>query len=75
MEQWVFTFPCINLIVVSVICTIILVLLCITEVSKYLTVAITSEMLVDISHNDDRLNINVDIVFPKMPCEVLSLDV
>lgn len=75
MEQWVFTFPCINFIVVSVICTIILVLLCITEVSKYLTVAITSEMLVDISHNDDRLNINVDIVFPKMPCEVLSLDV
>ena len=75
MGQWVFTFTCINFIVVSVICTIILVLLCITEVSKYLTVAITSEMLVDISHNDDRLNINVDIVFPKMPCEVLSLDV
>ena len=32
-------------------------------------------MLVDISHHDDRLNINIDIVFPKMPCDVLSLDV
>ena len=32
-------------------------------------------MLVDISHHDDRLNINIDIFFPKMPCEVLSLDV
>ena len=32
-------------------------------------------MLVDISHHDDRLNINVDITFPKMPCELLSLDV
>jgi hypothetical protein len=32
-------------------------------------------MFVDASHHDDRLNINVDIVFPKMPCEVLSLDI
>lgn len=32
-------------------------------------------MFVDTSHHDDRLNINVDIVFPKMPCEVLSLDI
>ena len=32
-------------------------------------------MLVDISHHDDRLNINVDIVFSRMPCDVLSLDV
>lgn len=32
-------------------------------------------MLVDISHHDDRLNINVDIVFPRLPCDVLSLDV
>jgi hypothetical protein len=32
-------------------------------------------MLVDISHHDDRLNINIDIEFPKMPCDVLSLDV
>lgn len=32
-------------------------------------------MQVDIAHHDDRLNINVDIVFPKMPCELLSLDI
>jgi hypothetical protein len=46
-----------------------------TEVGKYLSVETKSDMLVDISHHDDRLNINVDIVFPKMPCDVLSLDV
>jgi hypothetical protein len=32
-------------------------------------------MLVDISHHDDRLNINIDIEFPRMPCDILSLDV
>lgn len=32
-------------------------------------------MLVDISHSDDRLNINVDIIFPRMPCDILTLDV
>ena len=32
-------------------------------------------MLVDISHDDDRLHINVDIVFPKMPCDLITLSV
>lgn len=32
-------------------------------------------MLVDITHHDDRLNINIDIEFPKMPCDLISLDV
>ena len=46
-----------------------------TEIGKYLTVQTKSDMLVDISHHDDRLNINIDIVFPRMPCDLLSLDV
>jgi hypothetical protein len=46
-----------------------------TEVGRFLSVQTKSDMLVDISHHDDRLNINIDIVFPKMPCDVLSLDV
>jgi hypothetical protein len=32
-------------------------------------------MLVDITHYDDRLNINLNIVFPKIPCDVLNLGV
>ena len=46
-----------------------------SEISHYLSVQTKSDMLVDISHHDDRLNINIDIEFPKMPCDVLSLDV
>ena len=50
-------------------------MLCMTEVEKYLTVQTKSDMLVDISHHDDRLIINIDIVFPSMPCDMLTLDV
>jgi hypothetical protein len=57
------------------VCTVVLAILCLSEISKYVSVETKSDMLVDISHHDDRLNINVDIVFPKMPCELLSLDV
>ena len=60
---------------VSFVCTIVLGTLILTEVSRFLTYQTKSDMLVDISHHDDRLNINIDIVFSKMPCDVLSLDV
>ena len=60
---------------VSFVCTVVLGTLILTEVSRFLTYQTKSDMLVDISHHDDRLNINIDIVFPKMPCDVLSLDV
>ena len=66
---------CSQCILVSFACTVVLIMLCMTEVGKYLTVQTKSDMLVDISHHDDRLNINVDIVFARMPCDVISLDV
>ena len=56
-------------------CTVILGSLVLGEVSSYLTVETKSDMLVDISHHDDRLNINIDIEFPRMPCDLMSLDI
>ena len=31
-------------------------------------------MIIDTSHRDDFVNINIDITFPRMPCDILSLD-
>jgi hypothetical protein len=45
------------------------------EVQNYMKIETKSDMLVDITHHDDRLNINIDIVFPRIPCDILSLDV
>ena len=27
------------------------------------------------SHRDDFVNVNIDVTFPKMPCDILGLDV
>ncbi|CDW90970.1 UNKNOWN [Stylonychia lemnae] len=59
----------------TTVCFVILVLLSLSEVTRYLNVETKSDMLVDISHQDQKLNINVDIVFERLPCEVVSLDV
>lgn len=59
----------------TAICFFILVGLSLTEVARYLNVETKTDMLVDISHTDDKLEINIDITFPRFPCEILSLDV
>ena len=61
--------------IVSIICTAILGTLLVGEISSYLKVETKSDMLVDISHHDDRLNINIDLEFPRMPCDLMSLDI
>ena len=59
---------------VSVICTFILVGLTIFEVQNYMKNESQAELIIDTSHRDDFVNINIDITFPKMPCDILSLD-
>ena len=57
------------------ICTFILFGLTIYEVQNYLNAESRAELIVDTSHRDDFVNVNIDILFPKVPCDVLSLDV
>lgn len=33
-----------------------------------------AELIIDTTHRDDFVNINLDLTFPRMPCDILSLD-
>lgn len=60
--------------VVSVICAIALVLLTISEMANYIQPVTSSTIAIQPSHNSDRFHINIDIELPKMPCDVIGLD-
>jgi hypothetical protein len=34
-----------------------------------------ADLVIDLSHRDDFVNVNIDITFPKIPCDILSIDV
>jgi hypothetical protein len=51
------------------------VTLSIFEISNYIRGESVSELIVDLSHRDDFVNVNLDVMFPFMPCDILSLDV
>ena len=59
----------------SVICTFVLFALTIYEVQNYINAESHAELIIDTSHRDDFINVNIDVVFPRMPCDILSLDV
>ena len=61
--------------IVSVICTIVLLGLSIFEIQNYLKHESHAELIIDTSHRDDFVNVNLDILFPRMPCDILGLDV
>ena len=60
---------------VSIVCTFILVSLTVYEVNDYMKANSNAELVIDMSHRDDFVNVNIDITFYKMPCDILSLDV
>eukprot|EP00038_Savillea_parva_P009238 m.182194 g.182194 ORF g.182194 m.182194 type:complete len:388 (-) comp15467_c0_seq1:133-1296(-) len=59
---------------VSIVAAVIMLLLFASELSYFLTSEVTPELFVDTSRNE-KMRINVDIVFPEMPCAYLSIDV
>jgi len=60
---------------VSVVCTFVLFALTVYEVQNYINAESHAELIIDTSHRDDFIDVNVDVVFPKLPCDILSLDV
>lgn len=45
------------------------------EVQQFLRAESKAELIIDMSHRDDFVNVNMDISFPKIPCDVLSVDI
>lgn len=52
-----------------------MILLFISEFRSFIKVKTSSEMLVDTSHSQELLKINMDIILTKLPCSIISLDV
>lgn len=50
-------------------------ILFISEFRAFVTIKTSSEMLVDSSHSQDLLKINMDIVLLKLPCSIVAMDV
>eukprot|EP00353_Schmidingerella_taraikaensis_P011058 CAMPEP_0185582938 /NCGR_PEP_ID=MMETSP0434-20130131/21221_1 /TAXON_ID=626734 ORGANISM="Favella taraikaensis, Strain Fe Narragansett Bay" /NCGR_SAMPLE_ID=MMETSP0434 /ASSEMBLY_ACC=CAM_ASM_000379 /LENGTH=193 /DNA_ID=CAMNT_0028201903 /DNA_START=88 /DNA_END=669 /DNA_ORIENTATION=- len=56
------------------VCAAVLILLTITEVHTYLKPSTSSQISIQSSHDTDTFHINVDVVLPHMPCDVVGLD-
>ena len=61
-------------VLVSVVCAVVLVLLTITEIHSYLKPSTSSQISIQSSHDTDTFHINVDVLLPRMPCDVVGLD-
>ena len=62
-------------VLVSTICTIVLVMLTISEVRTYVKPSTSSMITIQSSHDADKFHVNLDIVMPFMPCDVIGLTI
>jgi len=58
---------------ITVISAIVMILLFATQIQDYLTPGVEEQLFVDTTRGS-KLKINVDIIFPKIGCDFLSLD-
>jgi hypothetical protein len=59
---------------ITIACTISIVILFVYEWQAYMRIEVDQELFVDITRNQ-KLTINMDMTFPRLPCDLLSLDV
>lgn len=58
----------------SVISITLMVFLFLNELSAFVQIKTSSEMLVDLNRSSDHLIINLDITLHRLPCQIISLD-
>ena len=68
------TEPTISGAMVSIVACSFMLILFLSELTTYLTVSTSTEMFVDINWGGEKLLINIDVVFPRYPCGIISLD-
>ena len=59
---------------VSIISLVIMGLLFFSELRNYLSLNESSEMYIDETSGTEKIRVNLDIIFPNLPCDILSLD-
>eukprot|EP00892_Ulva_mutabilis_P010957 jgi/Ulvmu1/8233/UM041_0043.1 len=59
--------------VITIVCALLMLVLFFTELGLYLTTKSVHMLEVDTSRGE-RININLDITFPRMPCDWISVD-
>jgi hypothetical protein len=59
---------------ITILCTIFVIILFFYEWQSYTSIEIDQELFVDLTRNQ-KLTINLDMTFPHLPCQLLSLDV
>ncbi len=60
---------------ISMVFVVLMGILFVSETVNFLTPHKTSEIVIDVSKGNEKLNININVLFPKTPCHILSLDV
>jgi hypothetical protein len=45
----------------------------VSEVQAYLIIERQAELVIDMAHRDDFVNVNIDVVFPNIPCDIIAL--
>jgi hypothetical protein len=68
------TEPTISGALVSILACSFMMLLFLSELNTYLAISTSTEMFVDINRGGEKLVINIDVIFPRYPCSVISLD-
>ncbi|XP_004364824.1 Ergic3 protein [Capsaspora owczarzaki ATCC 30864] len=62
--------------IVSIVCALIMAALFVSELNYFLTTETHHELLVDTTRaGEQKLRININVTFPRLPCAYMSIDV